>query len=76
LPVWRGLFDEGMPGAEIILNPSKRAGTEADAQRLIASGELANYNLDELTTHNVWVLWSKPAVVGVGESRQSSVVSD
>jgi SAM-dependent methyltransferase len=73
LPVWRGLFDEGMPGAEIVLNPSKRAGTEADAQRLIASGELANYNLDELTTHNVWVLWSKPAVVGVGESRQSGV---
>ena len=60
LPEWRRLFNAGMPGAEIILNPSKRAGTAEDARRLIASGELADYDLEELATHNVWALWRKP----------------
>jgi len=60
LPEWRKFFGTGMPGAQIFLNPSKRFGTEEDAHSLISSGELADYSLDELTTHNVWVIWRKP----------------
>jgi SAM-dependent methyltransferase len=57
---WKELFEQHMPGAQIILNPSKRPGDEEDARQLKAQGELVDYSLDELLTHNVWVLWKKP----------------
>jgi len=60
LPEWRRCFQVGMPGAEFVLNPSHRPGIQADARALIANGELAGYELDELVTHNVWVIWRKP----------------
>ena len=57
---WKDLFAEYMPGAQVILNRSNRLGDEADAKRLKEGGELADFEVEELLTHNVWILWKKP----------------
>lgn len=57
---WQEIFQSGMPGAQLILNPAHRKGDADDARRLQARGELMDYSLDELLTHNVYVLWKKP----------------
>ncbi|HTY85971.1 MAG TPA: class I SAM-dependent methyltransferase [Candidatus Acidoferrum sp.] len=60
LAEWRALFEQHMAGAKMILHPSQRPGVEEDAQRLKAQGELPEYSMEELLTHNVWVFWQKP----------------
>ncbi len=57
---WRQLFETHMPGAIITLVPSNRAGAKSDACVLQSSGELQEYDLEELLTHRLCVLWRKP----------------
>jgi SAM-dependent methyltransferase len=61
LPQWRELFDRVIPGATIEL---RQAGAQVrdDAERLRQEGELLDYDLDELCTTKVVVVWRKPSV--------------
>jgi SAM-dependent methyltransferase len=60
LQEWRELFERHMAGARLTLNQTRRPDAEAEARALVASGELEQYSLEELLTHNVRVLWRKP----------------
>ena len=57
---WRELFEARMPGATVILKHSDRPGIEDDAKRLLAQGEFTGYDLEELVTHSVRIIWKKP----------------
>ncbi len=56
---WRELFQTWMPGARVTPIPAQRLGAETDAKALQAAGELREYDLEELLTHRVGVLWKK-----------------
>lgn len=58
---WRELFAKEMPGVEYVLHRNKRANVEEDARSLQNKGELADYNMEELLTDEVIVLWRKSA---------------
>lgn len=60
LSEWLDLFEGYFPGAKIICGKSKRAGAEEDAGRLAASGEIGDYSVEDLLTHDITVLWQKP----------------
>lgn len=57
---WRARITAEMPGADIILRQNRRNGVMAEARELRASGELAEYSLEELLTDEVIVVWQKP----------------
>jgi SAM-dependent methyltransferase len=60
LAEWRSLFERVVPGAEL---EGRQAGAErvrAEAEALQLAGELIGYDLEELCTTKVAVLWSKP----------------
>jgi SAM-dependent methyltransferase len=57
---WRELFKTYMPGAIVTLISTNRSGAESDARALQAAGELCEYDLVELLTHRIWLLWRKP----------------
>ena len=59
LDEWRSLFGSKMPGAKYFSNQSSPADFEL-ARTLQSQGELADYSLEELTTHDLAVLWRKP----------------
>ncbi len=57
---WRNLFDSKMPDARYYTTEESPATFEL-ARALQNQGELADYSLEELTTHDFAVLWRKPA---------------
>src|SRR5205823_2549691 len=61
LPEWRSIFDGRLPGHQLILRAPERDWLEPEAFKLRAEGELHDYELDELLTAKVIVLWQKPA---------------
>jgi SAM-dependent methyltransferase len=63
LPEWRSLFNERFPGSETILVKSEQQEFEAEARRLQETGELRDYEIDELLTTKVAILWRKPLPV-------------
>jgi SAM-dependent methyltransferase len=60
LPRWREIFEDAMPGSTVILNQPEKARLHDEAIGLHARGELATYELDELLTTYLTVLWQKP----------------
>lgn len=56
---WRNLFGSKMPCAKYFANEASPATFEL-ARTLQSQGELADYSLGELTTHDLAVLWRKP----------------
>ncbi|MEO7299874.1 MAG: class I SAM-dependent methyltransferase [Verrucomicrobiota bacterium] len=60
LQEWETLFAKYMPDSELILTRNPRSNAIANAQKLIKSGELGNYSIDELLTDGILVLWRKP----------------
>lgn len=60
LPEWEALFREQMPGCRMLHRNTERARLEPEARRLRDSGELADYELDELLTREVVAVWHKP----------------
>ena len=60
LAKWRQLFSEAMPGVEFTLNRESDPELEKAARALQARGELLEYTLEELTTHDFVALWRKP----------------
>jgi SAM-dependent methyltransferase len=61
LPEWEQLFSARMPGCRFIHRNTERARLEPEARRLRGRGELAGYELEELLTREVIVMWRKPA---------------
>ena len=61
LQQWREIINAALPGADIILRQNHRAGAVTEARDLKASGELADYSLQELLTDEVLVVWQKSA---------------
>ncbi len=60
LPEWRSIFAETIPGFELLLKAPERDWLEPEASKLQAQGELKSYDLEELVTAKVMVLWQKP----------------
>jgi SAM-dependent methyltransferase len=61
LPEWRELFERVIPGAELSGRQAEAARVRAEAEELRHAGELTEYDLEELCTTKVALLWSKPA---------------
>ncbi len=57
---WRNLFDSKMPDAKYFKSEAG-PGTLELAKTLQGQGELLDYSLEELTAHDLAVLWRKPA---------------
>ena len=60
LPAWRALFAEGMPGSIVLLDQPNRQDLEREAMNIRRQGDLLEYDLDELLTTGVFVVWRKP----------------
>ena len=60
LRAWRSLFGEAMPGSVFLLHQPNRDDLEREIKHLQQGGELLEYDLDELTTTDVFVIWPKP----------------
>ena len=60
LQEWRALFDELIPGAQIRRKQSNADLVLTQAENLRREGELLDYELEELCTTKVIVLWRKP----------------
>ena len=61
LPAWEALFRARMPDCRIVHRNTERARLEREARRLQERGELVGYDLEELLTREVIVMWRKPA---------------
>jgi SAM-dependent methyltransferase len=57
---WNALFSRICPDHIHEIENSQRDGIPQAAQRLIASGELAGYTVDELRAHTLNIFWRKP----------------
>lgn len=57
---WRRLFEDRMPGCRILLDTDQLAHLAPAARRLQDAGELRDYDLEELLTRSLRVLWRKP----------------
>lgn len=73
LPEWRELFDRVLPGAELRGRQADAERVRAEAAELREAGELTEYDLEELCTTKVAVLWSKPATDQRAGGASSSV---
>src|SRR5207248_4148927 len=62
LPEWRELFDRVIPGASVQLRQVEGSQVRDEAERLQREGELLDYDLEELCTTKVVVVWRKPPV--------------
>jgi SAM-dependent methyltransferase len=72
LPEWRAVLAEAMPGADVRLRQPQRAALEPAARLLQESGELLDYELDELVTQSIDVVWQKPTRPTADTSASSS----
>jgi len=57
---WQSLFERHWPGFHIVLGQPERARLEPVARKLQDDGELLDYSIEELVTHDLWVDWQKP----------------
>jgi SAM-dependent methyltransferase len=57
---WKTLFTQIFPGSVIKQYVSNIPAIQNTAERLIMSGELSGYSLEELSTHVVTSVWKKP----------------
>jgi SAM-dependent methyltransferase len=62
LPQWRALFDHVIPGASVQPRQVEGRQVRDEAERLQREGELLEYDLEELCTTKVVVVWRKPPV--------------
>jgi SAM-dependent methyltransferase len=56
---WRSIFDERLPGHELILMKPGQDRLEGEARDLQEAGELGGYEMEELLTTKVAVVWRK-----------------
>lgn len=66
LPEWRRLFESVMPGAELTGRQADGERVRRQAATLHREGELLDYDLEELCTTKVSVLWRKNGAVSDG----------
>jgi SAM-dependent methyltransferase len=59
---WTDLFEETAPGCRFVFRQPDAEANEQEARRLRAQGELLDFELDELITAEVFVLWQKPSL--------------
>ena len=59
---WRTMFERRLPGSQVVLRQPEVVRLEPEVRALWAFGELEDYELDELLTTKVVVLWRKPPV--------------
>lgn len=57
---WLALFESHWPGFDIVLGQPERSRLEPLARELQNRGELLDYSIEELVTHDLWVDWQKP----------------
>lgn len=62
LSEWISLFSRVCPGHTREVLNSNREGVANVAERLVASGELPGYTVDELCAHALNIYWRKPAI--------------
>jgi SAM-dependent methyltransferase len=62
LPEWREHFDRIIPGASVQPRQVEGSQVRAEAERLQQEGELVDYDMEELCTTKVVVVWQKPPV--------------
>jgi SAM-dependent methyltransferase len=60
LPQWRELFDRVIPGATVTGKQAHGERVREEAEHLQQAGELLDYDIEELCTTKVSVLWRKP----------------
>jgi SAM-dependent methyltransferase len=60
---WRELFDRVVPGAEMTGKQADPDRVRDEAERLQRQGELLDYDMEELCTTKVAVLWRKPETI-------------
>jgi SAM-dependent methyltransferase len=60
---WRLLFERVVPGAELNGRQADVERVRSQAEELQRAGELIEYDVEELCTTKVAVLWSKPLAV-------------
>jgi ubiquinone/menaquinone biosynthesis C-methylase UbiE len=57
---WRDLFDSVMPGNVLVLHQPDRDDLEREIREIRShSGELQEFEIDELVTRNIFVIWRK-----------------
>lgn len=69
LGAWYTAFEAHWPGAVVDLGQPDRVRLEPDARALQAAGELGDFDLEELVTHDLRVSWQKPTTVAVTQPR-------
>jgi SAM-dependent methyltransferase len=57
---WREIFTAALPGHELLLRQPEAEWLTNEAEALRQAGELESYELDELLSTKVIVLWKKP----------------
>jgi SAM-dependent methyltransferase len=57
---WRATISSSWPGCTIETETSSRMGIEESAKRMVESGAISGYSVEELTTHTVLAFWRKP----------------
>jgi SAM-dependent methyltransferase len=65
LPEWRRLCTEFMPGHVADLRQPEFVPLESEARQLQQAGALTDFDLEELVTQSVAVLWQKPPTAAV-----------
>jgi SAM-dependent methyltransferase len=73
LTEWRALFERVIPGAQLQGRQAEAQRVRAEAEALRRAGELAEYDLEELCTTKVAVLWLKPASDQLASGASSSL---
>jgi SAM-dependent methyltransferase len=69
---WRELFDRIVPFAEITGKQADADRVRREAERLQREGELLDYDMDELCTTKVAVLWRKPETISAGNQGRAT----
>jgi SAM-dependent methyltransferase len=62
LLAWRELFADRWPGCSVAVGQPHRARLEPVAIALQADGELTQFSVSELVSHDLWVDWQKPVL--------------
>lgn len=57
---WLALFERHWPGSNVVLGQPERTRLEPLARDLQAQGELLEFSIEELITHDLWFDWQKP----------------
>ena len=73
LSAWRELLQRSMPGCVIMLDQPDRELRTAQVKQARVQGDLLDYDLEELLTYTVVVVWRKPLILNPTNLRAGHV---